>query len=103
MKEMTTHQIEYTLSWEEYLELYSETWDKPNLVAVVTTAACAVIFGLVAFLLFQANAGQDNNVLWIFWALPGMLIAFTVWELRFRAGRSNNRKIEEIRSSFDRF
>ena len=75
---------------------------KANWTAVIATIGCTIIFGVFGVLLALTVDRQDWAVLWFFWTLPLLLIAFTIWELTVNVARRKQHKLREIRSAFDR-
>ena len=70
--------VKYTVSWEEFLDIYKDSKPTPNWVAVTATLFCAAIFAVFGVLLAFAVDREDWQVIWFFWLLPVLLIGFVV-------------------------
>jgi hypothetical protein len=92
----------YTISWEEFLEMFENSLPRPNLIAVTVTLGCATVFGIFCVLLARSVDHEDWGVVSIFWALPVLLVAFAFWELTFGVAQTRKKQLKKLRSVYQR-
>jgi hypothetical protein len=95
--------VTYTLLWDEFAELYTDSWPKPNVVAIVATVGFAMAFGVFGNLLARALGPDEWRVGLAFYGFSGFLLGLAIWELKGRTARLKKQKVREVRSLYERF
>jgi hypothetical protein len=99
-KVSVTARVRYTVSWEEFLEMFEYLRPNPDLVAVTATLGCAGIFAVFCVLLARAVDREDRGTVGFFWALPVLLVGFAAWELTFHTANKRKEQLKKLRSTY---
>lgn len=93
----------YVLSWEEFVEVHSESLPRPSIESFICAALVALATGTFGALLIYFIQPQDRGVASLFcWlALAVLVVAF--WDFKFRTDKRRKRFLRELRSIYDRY
>ncbi len=95
--------VTYTLSWDEFAEVYTDSWPKPNVVAIVATAGFAMAFAVFGFLLARALGPEEWRIGLAFYSCSVFLAGLAIWESKGRTTQLKKEKVKEARSLYERF
>lgn len=95
-------QIKYTLTEDEYLEMFEGSLPELNLVSFAFKVAVALALGTLGFLIDsrESHGGMAPSV--IFWIAIALLL-FAIYDLRVRPRERKSRELQALRFRYKHF
>ena len=95
--------VTYTLSWEEYAELFEDSWPRTDYFSLIVTAMIAA--PLIGYGITLALFGApDEKILYsMFISAPMFLVIAMIFATKSQTGQARKRTIAEKRQQYDRW
>src|SRR5215471_8917199 len=93
----------FVLTWEEFAELYTESWPRPDKFSAIVVSIVAlplIAYGISGHMV--AELRDEKVMLAIFWGLPLLLLTGAVLSVTSQAKAERKRTTEEARRLYDR-
>jgi len=93
----------YTLAWEEFKEIYGDSWPRPDYFSAIAVAIVALpLIGYGISLLLLGSLGPDNFVAYMFVGAPLLLLLAAVATLKPQWKKAMALAVTEKRLEYER-
>lgn len=93
----------YTLTWEEYAELFSDSWPRPDYFSAVVVAMVSIPLIAYGVTLTVFGMPDEHTISWVFIGGPAFLLLAAVLSVASGNKKAKNEAVAEKRAQYERW